>query len=134
MVIFILYSLLSFLCGCHNLLTQTVSYTMISNTKCHCILSSLSWMLKSVHTGSKLYYNIKYHLLMYSLLSFLCGCHNLFTQPVSYTIISNTKCHCILSSLSWMLKSVNTGCKLYYNIKYYMSLYSLISFMDVKIS
>ena len=60
------------------------------------------WMLQSVHTGSKLYYDIKNHILLYPLFSFLCGCHNLLTQAVSYTMISKTISYCILFSLSYV--------------------------------
>ena len=60
------------------------------------------WMSQSVHTGSKLYYDIKNHILLYPLFSFLCGCHNLLTQDVSYTMISKTISYCILFSLSYV--------------------------------
>ena len=59
-------------------------------------------MLQSVHTGSKLYYDIKNHILLYPLFSFLCGYHNLLTQLVSYTMISKTISYCILFSLSYV--------------------------------
>ena len=99
-----MYSLLSFLCGCHNLLTQRVSYT--------------------------LYYDIKNHILLYPLFSFLCGRHNLLTQRVSYTVIS--KPYLIVSSFLfpiWMSQSVHTDCKLYYDINNHILLYPLFSFI-----
>ena len=40
----LLYPLFSFLCGYQNLLTQEVSYTMISKTISYCILFSLSYV------------------------------------------------------------------------------------------
>ena len=99
----LLYPLFSFLCGCHNLLTQRVSYTMIS--KPYLIVSSFlfpMWMSQSVNTVCKLYYDINNHILLYPLFSFLCGCHNLLTQEVSYTMISKTISYCILFSLSYV--------------------------------
>ena len=68
------------------------------------------WMSQSVHTGCKLYYDIKNHILLYPLFSFLFECHNLLTQTVSYTMIS--KPYLIVSSFlfpMWMSQSVNTG-------------------------
>ena len=60
------------------------------------------WMSQSVHTGGKLYYDIKNHILLYPRFSFLFGCHNLLTQDVSYTMISKTISYCILFSLSYL--------------------------------
>ena len=99
----LLYPLFSFLFGYHNLLTQPVSYTMISKTISY--LSSFlfpMWISQSVNAGCKLYYDIKNHILLYPLFSFLCGCHNLLTQVVSYTMISKTISYCILFSLSYV--------------------------------
>ena len=59
-------------------------------------------MLQSLHTGCKLYYDIKNHILLYPLFSFLCGYHNLLTQPVSYTMILKIISYCILFSLSYV--------------------------------
>ena len=129
----LLYPLFSFLCGCHNLLTQRVSYTMISKTIL--IVSSFLfpiWISQSVNTGSKLYYDIKFPIIVYPLFSFLCKCHNLFTQDVSYTMIS--KLYLIVSSFlfpMWMSQYVHTACKLYYNIKNHILLYPLFSFLCV---
>ena len=133
----LLYPLFSFLCGYHNLLTQVVSYTMIS--KLYLIVSSFlfpMWMSQYyVNTACKLYYDIKNHILLYPLFSFLCEYHNLLTQDVSYTMIS--KLYLIVSSFLfpiWMSQSVNTGCKLYYDIKNqsYCILFSL-SYVDITI-
>ena len=60
------------------------------------------WISQSVNTVGKLYYDIKNHILLYPLFSFLCEYHNLLTQLVSYTMISKTISYCILFSLSYV--------------------------------
>ena len=132
----LLYPLFSFLCKCHNLLTQNVSYTMISKTISYCILFSLSYVNVTIcSTECKLYYDIKNHILLYPLFSFLCGyhnlltqwvsytknyillyplfsflcgCHNLVTQRVSYTMISKTISYCILFSLFYVNVTISS--------------------------
>ena len=125
----LLYPFFSSLSGYHNLLTQAVSYTMISKTISYCILFSLSYLDVTINTDCKLYYDIKNHILLYPLFSFLCGYHNLFTQRVSYTMISKTISYCILFSFSYLDVTINTDCKLYYDIKNHILLYPLSSFL-----
>ena len=62
------------------------------------------WMSQYVHTECKLYYDIKNHILLYPLFSFLCGRHNLLTQLVSYTLYYDIKTifYCILFSFSYV--------------------------------
>ena len=100
----LLHILLSFLCKCHTvhtgrklynvtyyclfsflsyvddtiMLTQPVSYSIISNTITYSPLFPML-MSHSVHTACKLYYDIKYHILWHILLSFLCKCHIVHT-------------------------------------------------------
>ena len=59
------------------------------------------WMSQSVHTECKLYYDIKNHILLYPLFSFLWISQSV-KQAVSYTMISKTISYCILFSLSYV--------------------------------
>ena len=94
----LLYPLFSFLCGCHNLLTQWVSYT-----KNHILLYPLFSFLCGYHNLLTQWVSYtKNHILLYPHFSFLCGCHNLVTQRVSYTMISKTISYCILFSLFYV--------------------------------
>ena len=89
------------------------------------------WMSQSVNAGCKLNYDIKYHISLYSLLSFLCGYHKLLTQFVSYNMIYNTTFLYLYVKLCLCMYSYNLAVLYYSSLNLTCSIIEFLPFVTL---